>query len=110
MARRGKRKSGFGALALVLLIAGTWAVVTLRGADPGAPPAVNVPLPLAAARDAAAPLACDGRTRCPQMRSCAEAKWFVSHCPDTRMDGDGDGIPCESQHCTPDMPALALAE
>ena len=42
---------------------------------------------------------CDGRTRCPQMRSCEEATYFVQHCPDTKMDGDDDGVPCEQQWC-----------
>lgn len=42
---------------------------------------------------------CDGRTRCPQMRSCAEAKFFLNHCPTVQMDGDNDGIPCEQQWC-----------
>jgi endonuclease YncB( thermonuclease family) len=42
---------------------------------------------------------CDGRTRCNQMTSCEEATWFLRHCPDTQMDGDGDGIPCERQWC-----------
>jgi len=30
---------------------------------------------------------------------CAEANYFLNHCPGTQMDGDGDGIPCESQFC-----------
>ena len=42
---------------------------------------------------------CDGRTHCSQMSSCAEATWFLEHCPGTKMDGDRDGIPCEDQHC-----------
>ena len=42
---------------------------------------------------------CDGRTHCSQMHSCAEAKWVLNHCPNTTMDGDGDGIPCEQQWC-----------
>ena len=42
---------------------------------------------------------CDGRTRCSQMTSCAEATYFIKHCPGTKMDGDNDGIPCESQWC-----------
>ena len=110
MATRKKRKSGFGALALVLLIAGGWAVATLRGADPGAPPAPHVakPLPVATLEDSS--FACDGRDRCPQMRSCAEARWVLRHCPGTKMDGDGDGIPCETQHCTAEAPALAMAQ
>ena len=42
---------------------------------------------------------CDGRTRCPQMRSYAEATYFVQHCPNTKMDGNNDGVPCERQWC-----------
>ena len=42
---------------------------------------------------------CDGRTRCPQMRSCEEAEFFLSHCPGVKMDGDNDGLACEDQFC-----------
>jgi cold shock CspA family protein len=42
---------------------------------------------------------CDGRTHCSHMTSCDEAKYFIQNCPNTRMDGDGDGVPCESQWC-----------
>lgn len=42
---------------------------------------------------------CDGRTHCSQMTSCDEATYFINHCPGTRMDGDNDGVPCESQLC-----------
>jgi len=42
---------------------------------------------------------CDGRTHCSQMTSCAEAKFFLQNCPGTKMDGEGDGIPCERQWC-----------
>ena len=39
---------------------------------------------------------CDGRTHCSQMRSLEEARWFVRNCPDTKMDSDHDGEPCEN--------------
>jgi cold shock CspA family protein len=42
---------------------------------------------------------CDGRTHCSQMTSCAEATYFLQHCPNTQMDGNGDGEPCEQQWC-----------
>ena len=42
---------------------------------------------------------CDGRQYCSQMASCAEAKYFIENCPNTKMDGDYDGTPCERQHC-----------
>lgn len=43
---------------------------------------------------------CDGRQYCSQMKSCDEAKYFLANCPDPKMDGDGNGIPCEKQWCT----------
>jgi len=42
---------------------------------------------------------CDGRTYCSQMTSCEEATYFIQNRPNTKMDGDNDGIPCESQWC-----------
>ncbi|WP_445367030.1 DUF4124 domain-containing protein [Methylomonas sp. BW4-1] len=42
---------------------------------------------------------CDGRVYCSQMRSCEEATYFINNCPDTKMDGNNDGIPCEKQWC-----------
>lgn|SRR3569623_22618 len=43
--------------------------------------------------------ACDGRQYCSQMTSCEEATFFIQHCPDTKMDGNHDGVPCEKQWC-----------
>ena len=40
---------------------------------------------------------CDGRQYCSQMASYEEAKYFLKNCPNTKMDGDNDGIPCERQ-------------
>ena len=40
--------------------------------------------------------ACDGRQYCSEMNSRAEAEYFTRYCPDVKMDGDGDGIPCEN--------------
>lgn len=39
---------------------------------------------------------CDGRQYCSQMTSLREAKFFIKNCPNTKMDGDGDGKPCEN--------------
>jgi Excalibur calcium-binding domain len=43
---------------------------------------------------------CDGRKYCSQMKSCAEAKYFLANCPGVKMDGDKDGVPCEKQWCS----------
>lgn len=40
---------------------------------------------------------CDGRQYCSEMNSYEEAKFFIANCPNTKMDGDGDGEPCERQ-------------
>jgi hypothetical protein len=72
---------------------------------PHAAPARAMPQPrtpsLPRVEPAAAPASfqCDGRRYCSEMRSCEEAMFFLRNCPDTRMDGDGDGIPCEDQWC-----------
>ena len=42
---------------------------------------------------------CDGRTHCSQMTSCEEATFFLRNCPNVKMDGNNDGIPCEKQWC-----------
>lgn len=44
-----------------------------------------------------------GKTHCSHMHSCAEAIFYIQNCPNTQMDGDGDGIPCESQWCSSSM-------
>ena len=43
---------------------------------------------------------CAGKVYCSEMTSCDEAKFYQRNCPGTKMDGDGDGIPCERQWCS----------
>ena len=43
--------------------------------------------------------ACEGKRYCSEMGSCEEAKFYLNSCPNTEMDGDNDGVPCESQWC-----------
>ena len=55
-------------------------------------------LPLAVAAPAASEnFRWDGRTMCSQMTSCAEAKYFLQHCPGRRMGGNNDGEACGQQ-------------
>ncbi|MBS7456015.1 excalibur calcium-binding domain-containing protein [Coralloluteibacterium stylophorae] len=93
---------------VVLLILGLAAWGAYRQFNPPAPPAATpVVASGTAARQAPAralpapapAYTCDGRRHCSQMRSCAEATYFIQHCPNTEMDGDGDGVPCERQWC-----------
>ncbi|MDE0055434.1 MAG: thermonuclease family protein [Gammaproteobacteria bacterium] len=39
--------------------------------------------------------ACGRKTYCREMTSCAEALFYLRRCGLTRIDGDGDGVPCE---------------
>lgn len=70
-----------------------------RQADTAAP-AASAPAAALPAPPREPGFRCDGRQYCSQMRSCAEARYFLTHCPDTHMDGNRDGVPCEQQWCT----------
>ena len=39
---------------------------------------------------------CSQRKTCGQMASCAEAEYHLLQCGNSRLDRDGDGIPCEA--------------
>jgi len=40
---------------------------------------------------------CNGKVYCSQMGSYEEALFYLKNCPGTKVDGDGDGCPCEDQ-------------
>ena len=42
---------------------------------------------------------CEGKQYCSEMTSCKEARFYLKNCPNVKIDGDNDGIPCESQVC-----------
>lgn len=51
-------------------------------------------------KSASAPVAqasqqCEGKKTCKEMSSCAEARFYLTQCGVNRLDGDGDGMPCE---------------
>jgi endonuclease YncB( thermonuclease family) len=82
---------------------------TLNVVAPAAPvPPATTTAPIVAPKPVALPAPaaatayrCDGRTHCSQMRSCAEATYFLKNCPGVKMDGNNDGVPCERQWCRP---------
>ncbi|MBY6062802.1 calcium-binding protein [Pseudidiomarina sediminum] len=47
---------------------------------------------------------CDGRRYCNEMRSRDEAMFFLTHCPETQLDDDNDGQPCELDFPPPNNP------
>lgn len=48
------------------------------------------------ARPPAEPSRCGAKRYCREMRDCAEARFYLERCGLSRLDGDGDGVPCES--------------
>jgi micrococcal nuclease len=59
----------------------------------------SAPMIAPAAVPAVAPVgsgfSCSPRKTCGQMSSCEEARFQLSSCGNRRLDGDGDGVPCE---------------
>jgi len=68
-----------------------------------APAPASVPVAAVAAISVQAggnsPYRCEGKLYCSEMSSCAEATFYQHNCSGTKMDGDGDGVPCERQWC-----------
>ena len=78
-------------------VTGPHAVEVSRSDLSGKRPESRVPVPdLQVERE---DFRCDGRVYCSEMTSCAEARYFLERCPGVKMDGEGDGIPCEEQWC-----------
>ena len=49
-----------------------------------------------AAASPKASFSCGAKTYCREMATCEEARFFLRQCRLTRLDGDGDGVPCEA--------------
>ena len=58
------------------------------------PPPVSTPPP--ASTPAPSGYSCSGKTTCGQMSTCEEAYFYMNSCGISRLDGDKDGVPCES--------------
>lgn len=98
----GRRSIAGAAITIGLVAAGGGLAYTQLGglfsrAGTAAPAATQAP---DVSQGSSGTFRCDGRTHCSQMTSCEEAKFFLKNCPNTQMDGDRDGIPCETQWCS----------
>ena len=92
------------ALGAILVVVATTGWRSLQGALFARPAAPAAPVAARAVPSAVQPRAapafrCSGKRYCSEMRSCAEARFYLKHCPGTLSDGDHDGIPCEDQWC-----------
>ncbi len=95
--------SFFGALLMVVLVCALAWFGYGRYMNRAAKFESTLPAPAAALLSAKLPVPagfrCDGRNMCSQMTSCTEATLFLQNCPGVKMDGNGDGVPCEQQWC-----------
>ena len=81
---------------IVLIATVSWGYYTKNGAVSFTPPPIENKEPISSTNNQHN-YQCDGRQHCSQMSSYEEAKYFIENCPNTKMDGDNDGIPCERQ-------------
>ena len=68
---------------------------------PAKPPVAPTPTPAtpttpASAAANSAGWNCGTKSTCGQMTSCEEARFYLTQCGVSRLDGDGDGMPCAS--------------
>ncbi|MBB1076163.1 DNA/RNA non-specific endonuclease [Rhodoferax sp. 4810] len=56
----------------------------------------SVPIPSQGASPVQFSAGCGDKTTCKQMSDCAEARHYLTECGLSRLDRDGDGVPCES--------------
>jgi endonuclease YncB( thermonuclease family) len=52
--------------------------------------------PQATRLSVASTVSCGAKRYCREMTTCAEARFYLSQCGLSRLDGDRDGVPCES--------------
>jgi hypothetical protein len=63
----------------------------------GSPEPANLSRPLLDEPRTAQSWSCNPRHTCGRIASCAEAMWYLENCSwGSRLDGDSDGVPCES--------------
>ena len=96
--RHQSRRSWRDAVIAVALIAGIGGSVFSRFTDAPSSASIHDSEPLVE-EETPPRFHCDGRTRCSEMTSCEEATFFIRNCPNAKMDGDHDGVPCEDHHC-----------
>ncbi|MCP5422463.1 MAG: cold shock domain-containing protein [Chromatiaceae bacterium] len=91
----------FGKLFTVIFVLGAGAaVISMLGEKTISMPNASGPLGWSSMERAErANFSCAGKTRCAEMSSCKEALFYLTNCPGVKIDGDGDGVPCEDQWC-----------
>ena len=81
---------------------GLWALPEAQRMPPwewrhgGSAKAPTAPISSAPAATASGGFSCGGKRRCGEMTSCEEAKFYLTQCGVGSLDGNKDGVPCET--------------
>ena len=95
--RYGTKQKSSNSLLTLLVFLGIVVFVVFKSKSPVVPPVSSTPAPIIE-QPVITPseqFTCQGKTYCSEMISCEEAQFYQNHCSGTKMDGDGDGLPCE---------------
>ncbi|MBL4659024.1 MAG: excalibur calcium-binding domain-containing protein [Alcanivoracaceae bacterium] len=95
-----KRKSFSKSFAFMLIISAVIFVYDRNFKEDSFVNTTNLPTTFISKPNKAQPnFRCRGKKHCSQMTSCDEATFYLHNCPNTKLDGDRDGVPCERQLC-----------
>lgn len=67
-----------------------------HGGSAKAAPAPTAPAASTSAATASGGFSCSGKRYCREMSSCEEAKFYLTQCGVGSLDGNKDGVPCET--------------
>jgi endonuclease YncB( thermonuclease family) len=73
-----------------------WRAAERNGGSSRPSDAAPTPAPARSTPAASSGFSCGAKQYCREMTSCAEARFYLNQCGLSRLDGDRDGVPCES--------------
>ncbi|MCP3933591.1 MAG: cold shock domain-containing protein [Bacteroidetes bacterium] len=94
--RKNRKNRSSGVILLIIVLAVSFAAYRTY---PKWSPRVVESLPVNFVKEDFSGFRCEGKQYCSQMTSCKEARFYLKNCPNVKIDGNNDGIPCEKQWC-----------
>lgn len=98
-----RRMKSYALVLLIPFVGITWIASTCSSPTSNYPSQLSIPDQLPEQSSTTIPVStgssfqCQGKEHCSQMSSKEEAQFYLDHCPNVKVDGDHDGIPCEQQ-------------
>ncbi len=92
------KNSSFKFYVILLILVGMVGSYVFQAFSAGSNPAPNLLKSIFEKEDFTG-FSCQGKQHCSQMNSCKEARFYLKNCPNVKLDGNHDGVPCERQWC-----------